>query len=124
MPATATITYAALHVFKTTELPFTSAELAFYRNEGTFNEGTVTWNNQPLVELSPSPVAWDVPNVPDWATLDVTSFTVDCRVSRGNVCSWQIRWINEVDNGVAGELIRSREFPTEFRPYLEVRYTP
>lgn len=122
LPAGASVTQAILQTYKSTTPPDYDPAAVLFRNVMSFSEGAVTWDNQPAVSSTPTPVMWTLPYPAGWVTLDVTSLVTDCWSNRGGQCSWQLRDVNEVDNVNNVVAFASREDAVN-KPYLRISYT-
>jgi hypothetical protein len=77
--------------------------LAIFRNETPFNESTLTWESQAAAATMPSLEVWYSPPTSGvWTAQEATALVDDCIANRGGRCSWQLRWINAVDNTIVG----------------------
>jgi hypothetical protein len=130
LPSTATVTQGILHLYNVTTFgypPDPTPNAAIHRNQPPptppFTETGATWANRPASAASPAAVTWSlaITTAGTWVTRDVTSLTTDCRLNGGGQCSWQLQWVNEVDNTTAGAYFASKE--SIYKPYLEIRYT-
>ncbi|GIW41441.1 MAG: hypothetical protein KatS3mg076_2018 [Candidatus Binatia bacterium] len=126
LPPGASVAGAWLYGYPTT-LSNPDAAVIF-RNAATFEESTLTWQNQPSAATVPSPLVWHLPpSAWGWTAQEVTAFVEDCMANRGGQCSWQLRWVNEVDNTVTAVVAfqskeeQSAQLLTR-RMYLEVHY--
>jgi hypothetical protein len=122
LPADATIQSAKLNLYHSACAGSGNATHGAYRVTAVWEEGNITWNNQPSSAAGPTyEITFPVCNCSEWRSWNVTPDIDALAIGTGWV-SWVIKIIPETAAGRKRVVYLTKESDTD--PYLEITYTP